>query len=306
MKRVQKKRRIIIDTDIGDDADDALTLAMAVQQPELELMGVTTVFRQVDKRAQLAAALLRAFGKADIPVYEGSGQSLKGNPNESDAPCQWLPEYEQGYQRQKLHAVDFILETLEQYPDTVILAIGPMTNIALAVQKNPALFQGTEIYFMGGAFDSAFPEWNMVCDPEAMDVLVQSQARLTAFGLELTSRCWLETADMQLLEAAADPAVSFLKRLMDAWQTASGYDIYIHDVFPLCALVHPQLFHYRPCRVRMELCGTYTRGTTVVYPNYFRNEGEIPNIQIAGIDDAQQVKKLFLECVTNKKQEEKR
>ena len=171
------RRRILIDTDIGDDIDDAFAIALAASLPELELVGVTTVFRNTAQRAQLAHRLLSSLGREDIPVRAGERlperepihvfeRDPAGAPEDADL-CQWEPAYAQLPAEDG--AVDFLIRMAEKYGESLTLVpIGAMTNLARAIERNPeAMKRVGAIVTMGGKFSAEDPEWNILCDPEA-------------------------------------------------------------------------------------------------------------------------------------------
>lgn len=292
---------ILIDTDIGDDVDDSLAIALAAAlSPQLHIAGVTTVFRQVDKRAQLVRRLLAVAGLEDVPVYEGEALPLNGEGEAPQPPCQWRPEYGEGYTPAPLPAADYIIKALEEEPELVILAIGPATNLAAAARKQPGVLQGRKVYMMGGAFDSAFPEWNFFCDPEAVDVLLSAGASITFFGIELTSKCRFEERELALMRKSMAPLVQLLCQMMDDWKALTGYDIFLHDVVPVCALVHPEWFRFSPRWIEVETAGSKTRGTALCIPDYFDNRPLKTNAEIASMEHPEQVKELFFEHVVNR------
>ena len=128
--------KIIIDTDIGDDVDDALALAYLGNSPGIEILGVTTVVGDTVKKAEIAGALLNALDLSHVPVYAGIG-----NPD-NDPPCQYdaIPD---GFNNQPLTgaaetgAAEFLVEMAEKVDNLTILTIGPLTNIGAAIKLNP-------------------------------------------------------------------------------------------------------------------------------------------------------------------------
>lgn len=292
------KLNVLIDTDIGDDADDSLAIALAALSAEIKLTGITTVFKQTDKRAQLALKLLAATGCETISVYEGCGTPLAGGEKTPDPPCQWRPEFADGYTKNSLSADEYIIQALEEDASLIILALGPLTNLAAAELKAPGILRGRKIYMMGGAFDSAYPEWNFFCDPEAVEVVLKAGADITFFGLELTSRCKLEAADLQTITQSPLPVAQMLARMMTDWTGLTGYsDIFLHDLVPVCALLHPEWFQTVPRWVEIELVGEKTRGTAICDPNYYGNTDVKCNAKIAFMQNTQAVRDLFMRQV---------
>lgn len=199
-------KKIIIDTDIGDDIDDAFALALLSRMEGVEVVGVTTVFRNTLDRAQQAIHLLKALGK-EIPVYAGERLPIKehvhpfsfekGDNLENAHTCQWGKECENYPVREG--AVDFIIECAQKYgKDLVIMPIGPLTNIARAIQKAPQIMKKVgQIVQMGGWFTNYLPEWNIVCDPEAANVVWSFGLPVYAVGLDVTLQCSFDEGMLQ-------------------------------------------------------------------------------------------------------------
>lgn len=131
------KQRAIVDTEIGDDIDDAFALALLLSSPEFEIVGVTTAWGDTPLRVRLVRRLLREIGRADIPVAEGIATpsqtpftqarwAQRGPPIERTAP-----------------AVDCLLDSIRRHPGEItLLALGPLTNLGAAIKRDPATFRG--------------------------------------------------------------------------------------------------------------------------------------------------------------------
>ena len=290
-------KRIIIDTDIGDDIDDSLAIALASVSPEIHIAGITTVYKNVRRRAELANKLLGCYGIRNTPVLEGCMSPIASCIEHGETPVLWAAGDDEGYNKEESHAVDFILESLEKDPETIILAIGPMTNLAAAVQKNPSVMKNATVYAMGGAFDSAFAEWNIVCDPEAVAIVLSNILNIRLFGIELTSKVWLEDKDLQEIQESLAPGAKLITRMISSWRSKRGFESYLHDVFPLCGIIYPELFTFTAKKISVELHGTITRGTTVAGADYFRNSKDIPNAGIAEMKNPLIIKQIFMNRV---------
>lgn len=165
---------VIIDTDLGDDIDDAFALCLAMQSPELEILGVTTVHRCAAYRAKMAKSLLNAGGFCEVPVYAGESkplvrESVHGRPLDyGEKPHSYAEEYD-ATEYDGDDAVSFIVGTLEKSDRKITLVtLGALTNIALVLQKRPDLFKKIEkLCIMGGAFSMNLGEYNFSCDPDA-------------------------------------------------------------------------------------------------------------------------------------------
>ena len=268
-------RRLILDTDIGTDVDDALALALIARSPELDLVGVTTVYGDVELRARMAAKLLRLAGRPEVPVTAGirlpllrkrdvywAGHEGQGLLGPDDADLRYDPR----------HAVDFILETVAAAPGQITLVpIGPLTNIAAAITREPRLpdlLAG--IVLMGGvvrATDSLRLPWtehNIRCDPEAAAVVFASGARITMVPLDVTMRVTIDRAGMERIRAAGTPfhlavadQVGRYPRLVKTGST------FTHDPLAVAVAIDPSFCTHADLRVQVETRGEFTAGATV-------------------------------------------
>ncbi len=239
-------QKIIIDTDIGDDIDDAFAIALAACMPEAELVGVTTVFRNTEARAQLAEKLLECAG-VKTKVYAGERLPLKepfhpfakdtGFP-ETSLPCQWEESY--GDYPVNGGAVEFLSESAERYgKDLCIVAIGPLTNLARAIEKYPQQMKRCgKILSMGGSFKKFAPEWNYLCDPEAADIVIGSGIPFYAVGLDVTLTCPLEAGLLEKFRTSEKPVNKLLSLWLDRWFDFFGFEKSVmHDPLALACTV---------------------------------------------------------------------
>ncbi len=162
-----QKHPVLIDTDIGDDIDDALALALALRSPEIALCGVTTVFGDTQRRAQLAAHLLHIFGRDEIPIAAGLQTPLQPRRRPSGVPqavivddcadCGATPMLSSA------SAPELIVQTaLAHHDRLILLCLGPLTNVATALRLEPHLFMAIRrIVMMGGTSGIPLPEWNV-------------------------------------------------------------------------------------------------------------------------------------------------
>ncbi|HEX8833537.1 MAG TPA: nucleoside hydrolase, partial [Abditibacteriaceae bacterium] len=231
---------LVLDTDIGDDIDDALALALALNSPEIELRGVTTVFRDAPRRTILVKQLLNLMNRSDIPVAAGTsipllqpwsaiphGGANLGKQFEALGPNA-LPE-------SGPHAIEFLVGQIHlaasQGQRLTIAAIGPLTNIALLFSVYPEVVTLCDLLIMGGKWSEAYPEWNIVCDPEAAAMVFSSGASITMVGLDVTLQCVLSDSQVADFSTANKPHTLFLADLIALW----AHPITLHD--PLTLLV---------------------------------------------------------------------
>lgn len=233
------KIKIIIDTDIGDDADDALAICLALKSEELEVMGITTVFRNTAARAQIAVRLLQLMGRTDIPVYAGIGHPLVAEADVETVPIQLLAGMEELEYRKDMDGVEYLRRSLSaSQGDITLVTIGPLTNVGVLLCKYPEV-KGKikEIVMMGGAYYMHYNEWNILCDPEAAHIVYSSGVPIRAIGLDVTTRCQVNDQLVTMFRNSKN-------RKWSCWQTCSHAITRTGDATPSCTI--PWLF----CGVR--------------------------------------------------------
>lgn len=238
-------KKIIIDTDIGDDIDDAFALALACRLKEAEIIGVTTVFRNTEARAQLVAKLL-ACADVQTAVFTGERFPIKepfhlfardsGEP-ENSMPCQWDESY-RDYSAED-GAVAFLADCAERYGEELtIVAIGPLTNLARAIERYPDKMRRCgKIVSMGGSFQEFMPEWNYLCDPEAADTVIRSGIPFYAVGLDVTLTCPLEEGLLEKFASSDKPVNRLLSLWLERWFAFFGFEKSVmHDPLALASV----------------------------------------------------------------------
>jgi purine nucleosidase len=257
----QEHLPVLIDTDIGDDIDDAFALALALCSPEIDLQGVTTVFGDTHLRARLAKQLLRVFGRDDIPVAAGQSTPLQARHRPSGVP-----------QAAILNACDNLLVSAYSGPELIVqkalahpgqltlLCFGPLSNVAIALKNEPRLFMAIRsIVMMGGTSGLPLPEWNVRSDARAAQIVLAAGIPVTLLGMNITMRCQLQPGDIERLRAQASPHIQFLYRLLSVWQRHrprwhSPYP-YLHDPLTIAALCAPHLFRFEEMTARVPVDG---------------------------------------------------
>jgi purine nucleosidase len=275
-------RKIIIDTDPGQD--DAVAIMLALASPEIEVAGITAVAGNVrlaltQKNARKVCELA---GRPDTPVFAGADQPMKGSlvtaeyvhgKTGLDGPD--LPEPKMELQDQ--HAVDFIIETLMgEAPGTITLCpLGPLTNIALAMEKEPRIVSRIrEIVLMGGGFfegGNVTPaaEFNIYVDPLAAEIVFRSGAPITMMPLDVTHKVLTTARRVEAFRnignrvgVAVSEMLSFSERFDEAKYGTDGGPL--HDPCVIAWLIRPELFSGRDCNVVIETQSELTLGMTVV------------------------------------------
>jgi inosine-uridine nucleoside N-ribohydrolase len=302
---------IIIDTDIGDDIDDAFALTFAARSPEVRLVGVTTVFRNACRRTQMAQALLEELGVPGVPVRSGCDVPLveavrateRDRFDERGAfiPCQHAGDYESRSPATDEHAVDFLVRMARESPGRITLVgIGPLTNIAMALRKAPDIASKLRsITLMGGVFGEQFPEWNILCDPEAAWIVIHSGAPLSMVGLDVTMRCPLPQVEVQRIAARG----AGVTRLLDLWtrrwsEHSRALNPVLHDPLAVATLVDPSLVVFEQRSVEVALEGKQRGCTPTRKPAGPHGvAAPAPTVSVAVSVDAPRFTRLFMQRV---------
>ncbi len=248
---------VFVDTDIGDDIDDALALALLLCLPEVSVVGISTVFGDTYLRARLAAYLLQTYGYPEVPVAAGQELPLLLRHRPSGV-CQAtvLPE-KLALPLSSLSGPELLIQKARMYPGQLtLLCLGPLTNVALALQQEPnlgSLLQ--QVFFMGGASRISRPDWNVRSDAQAAHILLEARLPVTMIGLNVTASCHLQSGDVARLNSAQSPRLHLLSRMVMAWQEHQPWWRsrlpYLHDPLVVTALCAPQFFRFAPLPVRV-------------------------------------------------------
>ena len=260
--------KILLDTDIGGDLDDALALAYLLKQPRCELLGVTTVGGEPEKRASLASAVCHAGGRAEVPVCVGASCPLlvperQLHAYQSEALSDQWPH--QTFARRNT-AVEFLRETIHAHPGEItLLAIGPLTNVALLFALDPDAASSLKgLMLMGGSFlaKEADEEWNIVCDPHAAAKVFTAPLELTSVGFDVTGQCLLEAADFRRRLARANGPFSFVAEMAEVFFRSESTQVIFHDPLAAALLFEPALCQARVQPIRVELMDPRRFGRT--------------------------------------------
>jgi purine nucleosidase len=253
---------VLIDTDIGDDIDDALALALALRSPEIDVQGVTTVFGDTQLRARLAAHVLRVFGREEIPVAAGQQMPLLLRHRPSGVPqaaildtCTTSPELS------PYSGPELIIQTaMAHHGNLTLFCLGPLTNVAIALIIEPRLFMAIRsIVVIGGTSGFPLPEWNVRSDAQAAKIVLASGVPVTLLGCNITMRCQFRESDIEKLHYEKSPQTHLLSQLIAVWQRHRPRWHpklpYLHDPLAIVALCAPELIHFEVMTARV-----FTRG----------------------------------------------
>jgi purine nucleosidase len=268
---------VILDTDIGTDVDDCLALAVLLGSPEVELAGITTVYGDVALRGRMAAQLLRLRGRAGVPVAPGVREPLQPL-----GPVYWEGHEGEGLLTAEdaelplspVHAVDLIIETARARPGQVhLVAVGALTNVALALRQRPALAaELAGITIMGGAVGGSgrlhlpWVEHNFWCDPLAARIVIDSGARLRIVPLDVTTLVRFGAADVARIRGQDTPFHCAVADQVERYPRyrQRGDWTFLHDPLAAATLIRPHLVSWTPVHARVETGGTYSAGRLVV------------------------------------------
>lgn len=253
--------KLIIDTDPG--IDDAMAILAALHSPELEVLGLTTVFgnTEVDLCALNALRLVELEGNDHIPVTKGCGQPLVHEINAFSAGVHGKDGFGNTFlplphgKLDPRHSVQFIIDTVLANPNEVVLVpLGPLTNIAMAYKLEPRIAPLVkEVVLMGGcAFAlgniSAVAEANIYHDAHAAEVVFAAPWKVTMIGLDVTTKIVMDSDYFAKLYAAGNPAVKLLEKIQPCYQAFHEQiygmkgAIHTHDPAVIAYLLAPELF----------------------------------------------------------------
>ena len=301
---------VILDTDPG--IDDALAILLGVASPEIEIEGLTIVYGNcaLDQAAKNALAVLNLANRADIPVYTGCGQPLiqplrlaadthgstglgyaKLNPPEARTHSQ--------------PAVNFLIEHVLSNPGKITLvALGPLTNLALAIRLEPRIIPAfREVIIMGGAINhpgnqTPQAEFNIACDPHAAHIVFHSGAPLTLVPLDVTYQTILASADVDGLLRFDSPISRFIA---DATRFYINYHTEhqaiagcaINDPLALAVAFAPHLVGKTRAYTDVDIAGGVSMGKT--FADLLNTLDRPPNLEIALTVQAEAFMNVFLD-----------
>ena len=271
-------KRIIIDTDPG--VDDALAFLLALASPELQLEALTTTQGNVtlDKATRNALSILELCHASHIPVAAGSMyplvQPLRAATyvhGESGVGNSQLPE--PGTKPIARHAVDYLIERVLAEPGEIsIFPIGPLTNIAMAIRKEPRFAKAVkELVIMGGAIHengnvTPQAEFNIIVDPHAAHIVFHSGMPITLVPLDATHKCLLLQKHVDRLMQIDSPVSRFIREAVELYLKVSvelGYaSCALHDPLTLATIIAPELLTLKEYYVDVDISGGVSMGET--------------------------------------------
>lgn len=304
----QKPIPILLDCDPGHD--DAIAILMALRSPDIRLLGITTVCGNsyLENTTRNALRILEFANRRDVPVAKGCHRPLTrelvlgtADGHSGLDGSTYLPEPTMAVQ--PIHAVDFLAKVLEKAEEPVTLVpTGPLTNIALFLLRYPHLKSRIkQVCLMGGVFYRpndyfTFTEFNIVCDPEAAKIVVNSGLDVTMVGLDVTMKVLVEQAEFEALGKIDTPmgrlVLDWLKFYEQLHRRTMGVGGALHDPLALAAIIDPSLIVTKEVYLDIETSGTVAHGATVA--DFWGERGKKPNARIAvQVDSARFFTLLF-------------
>jgi len=267
--------KVLLDTDIGSDIDDAVCLAYLLSQPRCNLLGITTVSGQATKRAELASVLCR-LARKDVPIYPGVESPLLIPQKQPEAQqAEVIDHWDHQTDFPKGEAIWFLRDTIRRHPgEIVLLTIGPLTNIALLFcvdPEIPSLLKG--LVMMCGAFASGpnmKREWNAICDPHATAIVYEHSVCVhRSIGLDVTS-CVSMAAD-EVRRRFQAPLLQPVIDFAEVWFREAD-QITFHDPLAAVTLFNEDVCIFEPGTVAVELANEELRGMTYLTRSGHRHE----------------------------------
>ena len=320
---------VVIDTDPGlgepgSDIDDGLAIAYALKSPELDVLALTIVNGNVDADTgtTVARGLAERLGRPDLPVLLGARTPLARDM----APVRALfdavlaqepatPAAPVGPTSEE-HASDYLCRIVKERPgEIVVIAIGPMTNLALAIQRDPLFaVRVKELVLMAGSATgyaqniTVVGDFNAYVDPEALDIVMRSGAAIRMVGLDQTSKVMLTRSDAENLRSSGDAFSRWVAECTDAWIDFLGrafpnrpehqYACFLHDPLVIAAVTHPDLLTWQPASVQVVTDSELARGLVVANRGLALEPPGPPNATVAIETGVDGFRRVFLERIS--------
>jgi len=288
-----KQQLAILDTDIGDDIDDAFALALVLKSPEIKLLGITTEYGDTELRARLVDRYLAAVGRRDIPVAAG-----KATPHTNVFTQSAYAEREPD--RKHADGVQFLLDQIRAHPGQVtLIAIGPLVNVGAAIERDPATFRKLKrVVMMGGSVYRGYDhdgqtkskpdaEWNITRDPAGAKALLASGVPVFMMPLDST-QIHLEAQEQGRIFAFGSPLTDQLTLLYHQWAALNEW----HGQAP--TLFDPVAATYA---VRPDLCPAQPMRLEVDAEGFTRPVAGAPNVQVCLKSDEKGFLEFLLERI---------
>jgi purine nucleosidase len=293
----------VLDTDIGTDVDDVLALTLMARSPELNLIGVTTVYGDTLVRARMARYVCEQLNVPEVVVAPGERSPLSGdNVWWGGHEGQGIPGLDQIVIDEALDGVKYLCDTARSHSGRLnLFAIGPLTNIAKAIRSDPSFASAVHhLYIMGGAYWMKQPEHNIKSDAEAAHVVFSSGIPITVCGLDVTTRVWLREDGVEEIRSALGGFGEVLAQQFRDWlkfmvehgiSTGEVSATHLHDPLAVLSAIRPDLIEFQYCDVTVDLDGDAIGRTRLA------NCGA-GNIRVAADVDSAEAERQLLHLIT--------
>lgn len=303
-------KKIILDTDPG--IDDACAMLLALASPEISVEGLTIVHGNcsLEQGTKNALSVLELANASHIPVAQGCEvplvqPSLLAPETHGDTGLGYAKLPEPRTKSTGQHGIDFLIEKMMAAPGEItLLAIGPLTNIALAIRQEPRVVQAVkELIIMGGAIrhegnTTALAEFNTYVDPHAAHIVYHAGMPTTLVPLDVTYRCILTPNDIQRIRQIDSPITKFVEdatrfymEFHDEYQSIPG--CVINDPLALALIFMPELCTYRELPVDVDISGGISMGKTI--GDFYNYTKKPANMKVALEVKARDFIELFIE-----------
>ncbi len=291
MVATTEKIPVLLDTDIGSDIDDAVCLAYLLRQPRCELLGITTVTGQPQERAALADAVCQAAGRRDVPIHSGLDLGLGGEHFQPHCPqAAVLKDFaHRSPDRFKPYtAIPFLIDQINARPGEItLLAIGPMTNVAVLFAADPTIpAKLKSLVLMCGVFAgdvrpaSCAREWNALGDPLATEIVYRTPvAEHLSVGLDVTMKCQLPADQAIARFKQAGGPLAVVAAATEVWKQHAPL-VTFHDPLAATLIFKPEICKYAQGKVYVETKSEKLGGATLLE----KADSAAPHSIASGVD----------------------
>ncbi len=317
--------RVIIDTDIGFYYDDAFAVLFAAQSPELKVEAVTTVYGDVDLRARITCKLLEIAGRDEIPVAAGIGKPMKGDVLMFGIEgTNIIDDGEAKKKPENIHAVDLIIEKIMNSPGKItLITIGPVTNVAAALIKEPAIARAAKrLIMMGGVIvpfvdengvpRSPIEENNFNSDQIASEIVFNSEMKKLMVPIDVTFQVPLTDSHLQKIRDTDTPVARQVAKILEVWpeqvrliHMSMGIPVefsryYLHDPLTVAVAFYMSLVTIVNLHIELEYPPTIIPRDMLIRYDILRTipKKRPPNMEVAVEVDADRFTDLFVERIT--------
>ncbi|MCP4750780.1 MAG: nucleoside hydrolase [Proteobacteria bacterium] len=268
--------KVLLDTDIGSDIDDAVCLAYLLANPDCELMGITTVSGEAVKRARMASVLCKVAGQ-EIPIFPGVETPLLVSQRQTEAhQASALGNWEHDRDFPEGQAISFMRDTIRSHPgEIVLLTIGPLTNVALLFAMDPEIPSLLKsLVSMCGIYTNRIPgvgprEWNAKLDPHATAIVYQRAVNChRSIGLDVTCQVIMESQEVK--RRFDSPMLAPVLDFAQVWFERASHIIF-HDPLAGTTIFDDSICGYEKGEVQIELTSEKLGGMT-----YWQSEKKLP------------------------------